>query len=85
MMGREDLPSVYGLFNFLLGIGIVTVPVITGSLVDSFGTFRAPFRFFAVAQVRLKDFNGVFGSALDSPVSHMGLGFGELKPFLLFQ
>ena len=51
MMGREDLPSVYGLFNFLLGIGIVTIPVITGSLVDSFGTFRAPFRFLAVVQV----------------------------------
>ena len=51
MMGRVDLPSIYGIFNFLVGIGIVVVPAVTGSLVDSFGTYRAPFRFFAASQV----------------------------------
>ena len=47
MMGRDDLPSVYGIFNFLVGIGIVIVPIITGSLVDHFGTYKARFLFFA--------------------------------------
>ena len=51
MMGRNHLPSVYGMFNFVMGIGILIIPVITGSLVDYFKTFKAPFLFFAVSQV----------------------------------
>lgn len=51
LMGRDDLPSVYGIFNFLVGVGSVIVPVITGALVDFFGTNRIPFLFFAVSQV----------------------------------
>ena len=50
-MGRGDLPSVYGLFNFIMGIGILVMPTITGSLVDFYGSYKAPFRFFATAQV----------------------------------
>ena len=51
MMGRDDLPSVYGIFNFLVGIGIMIMPLISGSLIDYYGTNKAPFRFFAAVQV----------------------------------
>ena len=55
-MGRSDLPSVFGIFNFFIGIGTVTMPAITGALVDHFNTYRAPFIFFAAAQVTMDVF-----------------------------
>ena len=51
IMGRNHLPSVYGIFNCIQGTGTLIVFVITGSLVDYFDTYKAPFRFFAASQV----------------------------------
>ena len=51
MMGRKHLPSVYGIFNFIMGVGILIIPVITGSLVDYCNTYKVPFFFFAGSQV----------------------------------
>ena len=47
----RDLASIFGLFNFIVGTGIIVVPIGSGSVVDAFVTFKSAFIFHGCGQL----------------------------------
>ena len=43
----DNLASLFGLFNFVVGVGIAVIPAISGSLVDAFASTAVTFPFHA--------------------------------------
>ena len=42
---QDNLVSLFGLYNFIVGIGVLVLPVVTGSLVDTFASVKVAFLF----------------------------------------
>ena len=42
---RDNLVSLFGLYCFIVGIGVLVVPVVTGSIVDTFASVKVAFLF----------------------------------------
>ena len=48
---QRDLASIFGLFNFIVGVGIVVIPIASGAVVDTFVSFKSTFIFHGCGQL----------------------------------